>query len=280
MSLACRKPKDVGYSYEMWTTDLLAEHARRHCREAGHPSLRRLARGTVSKILAHAKTRPQKIQYYLERRGPLCDVQSVHVLCVYKEVHLLRAAHGEDASMIGYLSSDEKPGIQAMENLSPDRPPVAGAHECIARDHPYRRHGTLTLLAAIDLLSGHVHGHVVERHRSCEFVEFLKALHGLYPSDQKIRVILDNHSPHVSKETRTCLATLPNRFEFTFTPTHGSWLNLIESFFAKMARTMLRGIRVQSKAELKERILLYLEELNAAPLVFRWKYRTEELSVA
>jgi len=92
-------------------------------------------------------------------------------------------------------------------------------------------------------------------------------------------VVLDNHSAHISKETRAFLGTLPNRFELTFTPTHGSWLNLIESFFGKMARTLLRGIRVASAEELKTRIELYLREVNESPVVYRWKYKLETLSV-
>ena len=101
-----------------------------------------------------------------------------------------------------------------------------------------------------------------------------------YPATTRIRVILDNHSAHVSKETRTFLATRPNRFEFIFTPKHGSWLNLIETFFSKLARSVLRGIRVESKQELKDRIELALRELNQTPVVFRWKYKLDELFVA
>jgi transposase len=93
-------------------------------------------------------------------------------------------------------------------------------------------------------------------------------------------MVLDNHSAHISKETRAYLATVPNRFEFIFTPTHGSWLNLVETFFAKMAHSMLRRIRVSSKAELKKRIELYLDEVNQAPVVFRWKYGLDSVSVA
>ena len=100
-----------------------------------------------------------------------------------------------------------------------------------------------------------------------------------YPSEIKIRIVLDNHSAHISKETRAYLATLPNRFEFIFTPKHGSWLNLIESFFGKMAKTMLRGIRVASKAELKDRIIMYLDEVNEEPVVPHWKYRLHLASV-
>lgn len=85
-------------------------------------------------------------------------------------------------------------------------------------------------------------------------------------------------SAHISKETKRYLATVPNRFEFIFTPKHGSWLNLIEVFFSKLARTLLRGIRVDSKDELKERILAYLAELNETPVVFRWKYELDDVA--
>ncbi len=86
-----------------------------------------------------------------------------------------------------------------------------------------------------------------------------------------IRVILDNHSAHISKETRAYLASRPNRFRYIHTPKHGSWLNLVETLFGKMSHTFLRHIRVASKAELKERILQGIAEINAAPVVHRWK---------
>jgi transposase len=98
-----------------------------------------------------------------------------------------------------------------------------------------------------------------------------------YSAGQRIRVVLDNHSAHISKQTRGYLASVPNRFEFIFTPKHGSWLNLVESFFGKLARTLLRGIRVSSKAELKDRIELYLKEVNEEPVIFKWKYKLETL---
>ena len=140
------------------------------------------------------------------------------------------------------------------------------------------RHGTVTLLAGIDLLNGHVHGLVTQRHRSREFIQFLRQVDAYYSAKTKIRLILDNHSAHLSKETRSFLATCPNRFEFIFTPTHGSWLNLIESFFAKMAKIFLRGLQVSSKKELKQRLEQYLKEINETPVVFRWKYGLESLT--
>jgi transposase len=278
-SLACQKPKDLGYAQELWTTRLLAKHVRQHCQEAGHPSLAKLGRGTVSKILSANQVHPHKIQYYLERRDPEFDAKMVQVLHVYREVEIWREKGAPPPDLVAVLSYDEKPGIQALENTAPDLPPVPGKHSTVGRDHEYIRHGTLSLLAGIDLLSGEVLGLVRKRHRSAEFIEFLKLADAHYPAGARIRLVLDNHSAHRSKETRAFLGTRPNRFEFTFTPKHGSWLNLIESFFGKMAKTLLRGIRVASADELKARIELYLQEVNETPVVFRWKYKLETLSV-
>ena len=121
---------------------------------------------------------------------------------------------------------------------------------------------------------------MVERHRSREFVAFLRQLDGAYPAGARIRLVLDNHSAHVSKETRAYLSTTANRFEFVFTPVHGSWLNLVESFFAKLTNTLLRGMRVESKEELKQRIELYIDRLNDDPVVYKWTYKMDEISVA
>lgn len=279
LSLACQKPKDLGYSYELWTTRLLAEHVREHCGAEGHPSLERLGRGTVSKLLTGAKIRPHKINYYLERRDPDFDAKMAQVLYVYREIQILRLSEEDVSGVVAVLSFDEKPGIQAIGNTAPDLPPRPGEHVTWSRDHEYVRHGTQTLMAGLDLLTGHVHGLVVDRGRSREFIEFLRLLDQRYPTTAKIRIVLDNHSAHISKETRGFLATMPNRFEFIHTPKHGSWLNLVESFFGKMANTMLRGIRVASKAELKERIEKFLAEVNSAPVIYRWTYDPESLRV-
>jgi len=279
VALACQKPEELGYAQELWTTRLLAQHVRQHAVAAGHPSLQHLARGTVSKILRAQPVQPHKIEYYLERRDADYEAKMKQVLHVYRQVELWHRV-GAPAELTAVLSYDEKPGIQALENTAPDLAPVPGQHARLGRDHECVRHGTLSLLAGIDLWSGEVLGLVRDRHRSAEFIEFLQRLDVQYPREARIRMVLDNHSAHISRETRAFLATVPNRFEFIFTPTHGSWLNLIESFFGKMARTLLRGIRVKSKAELKTRIEMYLHEVNEEPVVFRWKYKLETLSVA
>ena len=278
VALACQKPKEFGYAQELWTTRLLAKHVRKHCRAAGHPSLQRLARGTVSKVLRANAVQPHKIRYYLEQRDPVFETKMKQVLHVYKQVEIWHKV-GVPSELTAVLSYDEKPGIQALENRAPDLPPVPGEHPAVGRDHEYIRHGTLSLLAGIDLWNGEVLGLVRDRHRSAEFIEFLRLADTHYPAEARIRMVLDNHSAHISRETRAFLAAVPNRFEFIFTPTHGSWLNLIESFFGKMAKTLLRGIRVTSKAELKTRIEMYLREVNEDPVVFRWKYKLETLSV-
>jgi transposase len=279
VALACRKAKELGYPHELWTTRLLAAHARGHGPPAGHPSLAKLAQGTVCKILAEHDVKPHKVRYYLENRDPEFEPKMAEILCVYRQVAMLRdeAAKGQDSGGgLVIVSYDEKPGIQAIGTTAPDRPPLPGASPTVMRDHEYKRHGTLTLMAGIDLLTGHVHALVKERHRSREFIEFLELLDAAYPADTAIEVILDNHSAHVSRETTSWLAAQPiGRFTFTFTPTHGSWLNLIEGFFSKLARSVLRHIRVSSKHERKERLMTFIGDINREPVVHTWSYKID-----
>jgi transposase len=175
---------------------------------------------------------------------------------------------------VAIVSYDEKPGIQAIATTAPDLPPVPGVHATFAREHEYKRHGTLSLLAGIDLLTGKVHALVRDRHRSREFIEFLKLLDTAYPAQTAIKLILDNHSAHISRETSAWLDSQPRgRFAFTFTPKHGSWLNLIEGFFSKFARSVLRHIRVASKQELRERIMAGIDDVNRHPVIHTWSYK-------
>jgi len=283
VSLACRKAKELGYPHELWTTRLLARHAREHGAAAGHECLANLVQGTVCKILGQEEIKPHKVRYYLERRDAEFEQKMAEVLCVYREVQILKkaAARAKKAKKPGkpvtIVSYDEKPGIQAIATTAPDLPPVPGTYATFARDYEYKRHGTLSLLAGIDLLTGKVHALVKERHRSREFIEFLKLLDAAYPASTAIKLILDNHSAHISRETQAWLAAQPaGRFEFTFTPKHGSWLNLIEGFFSKFARSVLRHIRVASKQELKERIMAGIEDVNRYPVIHTWSYKLAE----
>jgi transposase len=286
VSLACRKAKDLGYPHELWTTRLLASHAREHGPAEGHPSLANLAQGTVCKILDQEEVKPHKVRYYLEQRDPDFAEKMAEVLCVYRQVKLLKkaAAASKKAAVskkkpteVAIISYDEKPGIQAIATTAPDLPPEPGVHPTFAREFEYKRYGTVSLLAGIDLVTGKIHALVKDRHRSREFIEFLKLLDGAYPASTAIKVILDNHSAHISKETRAWLASQPaGRFEFTFTPKHGSWLNLVEGFFSKLARSVLRHIRVASKQELKDRIMAAMDYFNREPVVHTWSFKLDK----
>jgi transposase len=282
LDLACQKPKELGYSYELWTYRVLTAHIRRHCVAAGHPALQKLSRSKLHKILSQGELRPHKVRYYVERRDPAFEIKMANVLHVYKEVELVneyrRGKTGPQRGMVT-ISYDEKPGIQALAVTTPDRPPVVGQHPSHLRDYEYKRLGTVSLLAGLDLHSGRIIETISDTHKSADFIAFLKKLDAAYAETQKIRLVLDNHSAHISKETRSYLDTVPQRFVFVFTPKHGSWLNLIENQFSKMARTMLREIRVTSKQELIDRIHQYFEEINADTVVFRWKYKMDEVFI-
>lgn len=280
LDLACRKAKDLGYPHEVWTTRLLAEHVRERAPTVGYACLARLAQGTLCKILAAQEIKPHRMRGYLERRDPDFEAKMAEVLSVYREVEeVKRAAEREDGKppAVAIISYDEKPGIQALATTSPDLPPVPMRHPTFARDHEYVRRGTLSLLAGIDLVTGVVHASVEKRHRSREFVAGLERLDAAYPPQTAIKIILDNHSAHKSKETRAWLARRPEgRFTFVFTPKHGSWLNLIEGFFSKLTRSVLRHIRVASPQELRQRILDAVDRINRRPVVHTWKWRIAE----
>jgi transposase len=275
--LACAKPKDLGYAAELWTRSALAGYVRREAAAAGFPALAKAGKATIQRILAAQEIQPHKVRYYLERRDPDFESKMRIVLLIYKEVAIENEAAANNGGLrnVVTVSVDEKPGVQAIANTVPDLPPVPGRHSTFARDHEYVRHGTLSILAGLDLFDGHVTARVEERHRSIEFIGLLKDLDAHYPPDCTIRLILDNHSAHTSQETRAYLATRPNRFRYILTPKHGSWLNIVETLFGKMARTFLRHIRVQSRDELRHRILKGIEEINLSPVVHRWK--TQEI---
>ncbi len=276
VSLACTKPKDHGLAAELWSISGLAKFVCERAQGAGFARLANAGKSTVWRILDGNDIKPHKIRYYLEKRDPDFDRKMQEVLMVYRDVSLYQegdqegAVHDARPNPIYSVSVDEKPGVQAIGLTAPDLPPVPGKASTFSRDYEYVRRGTVSILAGIDLHSGHIFANVEDRHRSVEFIGLLKKMDEHYPPDAVIRVVLDNHSAHISKETVAYLGTRPGRFEYVHTPKHGSWLNLIECVFSKMARTFLRHIRVKSKDELKIRILKGIAEINASPVVFRW----------
>lgn len=272
VSIACTKPKDHELAAELWSISALARFVGEYAHAAGFPRLANAGKSTVWRILNDNDIKPHKIRYYLEKRDPEFDRKMQEVLMVYRDVSLYTegAVHDARPNPIYTVSVDEKPGVQAIGLTAPDLPPVPGKTPSVGRDYEYVRHGTVSILAGIDLHSGHIFANVEDRHRSIEFIGLLKQLDEHYPEEAIIRLVLDNHSAHISKETMAYLSSRPGRFEYVHTPKHGSWLNLIECAFSKMARTFLRHIRVTSKDDLKQRILKGIAEINASPVVFRW----------
>lgn len=259
IAIACQRPTELGYAQELWTLKNLHTHIQQHADKAGYPRLSTVTKAYIQKLLKTSNIKPFKIKYYCEKRDPDFETKMHNVLLVYKQIEMQFDDNGE---------------IIVPDDLRP-----SSQNGTICRDYEYKRLGTVSLLAAIDLLTGEAIPLVSDTHKSSDFMEFLKILDKKYPSQDKIRIILDNHSAHTSKETKNFLATMPEgRFEFVFTPKHGSWLNMIESFFSKMTKQMLRGIRVSSKQELIDRIYLYFREINKEPIVYHWKYKMDEIT--
>ena len=282
INIACQKPVDLGYSAETWTRALLTKHINKCAEDAGHIRLSTISQSKVRTILEEADIKPNKITYYCENRDPDFDQKMHNVLLVYKQLSLQFDEKGQyigigsDGDNTHVISYDEKPGIQAIATTSEDLPPDE-RHKTISRDYEYKRLGTISLLAGIDLQTGEAIPLVRDSHTSKDYIDFLKLLDSKYPKGDKIRLVLDNLKVHTSDETRKYLATVPDRFEFVFTPKHGSWLNLVEGFFSKLTRQSLKGIRVKTKEELVSRIYKYFDEVNAEPVVYHWKYKLEEI---
>ena len=281
ISVACAQPKDFGYAAETWTTKSLTKHINRTAAEAGFARLTTITESGVYRILEKSKIKPYRIQYYCERRDPDFDEKMHNVLLVYKRLSIQFDANGnllpyDDDEVIHVVSYDEKPGIQAVANVADDLPPT-GEHGTIKRDYEYKRLGTVSLLAGIDLQTGEAMPLVRNSHNSADFIDFLKMLDARYPKGDTIRLVLDNLQVHRARKVVEYLSTVVGRFEFVFTPKHASWLNLVESFFSKMTRQMLKGIRVKSKEELIQRIYSYFDEINAEPVVFRWTWHLDDI---
>ena len=289
---ACVPPRDCGHAAELWYPALLTRHVRSVAVAEGHPRMATVSETRLREIMRDAKVQPWRVTYYCERRDEDFDDKAHDVLVVYKQLSLCFDEEGEvwaecvdaEGRAVHTVSVDEKPGIQAIAPTGEDRPPVAGGDAkgrpaTTQRDHEYRRLGTRSLIAGIDLTEGVAHPLVRPTHKSSDFVDFLKVLDSYYPRRDSIRLILDNHSVHTSAETQAYLNTVPGRFTFVFVPKHASWLNLVESFFGRMSRQMLRGIRVSSVAELESRIYRWFDEFNADPSPYRWTWVIDDVDM-
>ena len=243
MSLACRKAKELGYPHELWTTRLLARHAREHGPAEGHACLANLAQGTVCKILDQEEVKPHKVRYYLEQRDPEFAEKMAEVLCVYRQVKILKQAAAvskkKPSDAMAIISYDEKPGIQAIATPPPIcRPSPA----CMRPSHASMNMNVTarsSLLAGIDLLTGKVHALVKDRHRSREFIEFLKLLDATYPGPHSDQVDPRQSFTRTSPKRPKLGSPINPRTALNppSLPSTGSWLNLVEGFFSKLARS-------------------------------------------
>ena len=172
------------------------------------------------------------------------------------------------------LSVDEKSQIQALDRSQPVLPMMPGMPE--RRTHDYRRHGTTSLFAALDIASGFVIGKCYKRHRAKEFLSFLKEIDARVPDDLDIHIIMDNYATHKTKQVRAWLARRPH-YHVHFTPTSASWINQIERWFAELTRKQLqRGVHASVK-DLEADIITFIERHNENPKPFRWTKSADEI---
>jgi len=175
------------------------------------------------------------------------------------------------------LSVDEKSQIQALDRTQPGLPMKKGRAGTMT--HDYKRHGTTTLFAALDVLEGKVIGRCMQRHRHQEFIRFLNAIAAQVPAGKIVHVILDNYAAHKHPKLRQWLAR-NSRFIFHFTPTSCSWLNAVEGFFAKLTKRRLKRGVFRSVVDLQAAINRFVAETNNNPTPFTWTANPDKIIAA
>ena len=172
------------------------------------------------------------------------------------------------------LCVDEKPQIQALNRTAPLLPMQPGQVE--RRTHDYKRHGTTSLFAALNVKTGTVIGDIQPRHRAIEFRQFLNQIDANVPTDLEVHIIMDNYSTHKAPTVRAWFAKHP-RFHVHFTPTYASWLNQVERWFAGLeAKALRRGSHTSVKM-LKAAIREYIDASNSAGKPFVWIKTAEQI---
>lgn len=212
---------------------------------------------TVQRIWADHDLQPHRIRTFKRSRDPefLTKLEDIVGLYMAPPRHAV------------VLSVDEKSQIQALDRTQPGLPIKPG--KCGTMTHDYIRHGTTTLFAALDVLDGKVIGRCMQRHRHQEFLRFLDSVEEAVPAGKLVHAILDNYATHKHPKVKAWLARHP-RWTFHFTPTSGSWLNAVESFFSAMTRRRIRRGVFRSVDDLKAAIGRYLADHNADPKPFTW----------
>jgi transposase len=172
------------------------------------------------------------------------------------------------------LCCDEKSQCQALERTQPGLP--LGVGEIRTKTHDYKRHGTITLFAALDYLDGKLIARTEEQHTHVEWLRFLKQIDRETPKDLDLHLILDNYCTHKEENVRKWLARRP-RFHLHFTPTSSSWLNLVERFFGELTQDVIRDGSFSSVRQLVKDIESYLADRNLNPKPYKWKAKGEDI---
>ena len=227
-----------------WSTRSMAHHSG-------------LSQSTISRIWRAFALQPHRTEGFQLSKDPLFIDKVRDIVGIY--------LNPPESAMV--LCVDEKAQIQALDHTAPLLPMRPGQVE--RRTHDYRRHGTTSLFAALDVQTGRVIGQCHRRHRSIEFRKFLDCIDAAVPSDLDMHIILDNYATHKTAVVQRWLAKRP-RYHLHFTPTHGSWLNMVERWFAALTDKQLRRGVHRSTQELEQAIERYLDVTNATPKPFLW----------
>ncbi len=230
---------------------------------ATHWSVREMAKAedlspsSVQRIWDEAGLKPHLVKTFKISNDPQFEERVIDVVGLY--------LNPPEKALV--LCVDEKSQIQALDRSQPGLPLKPGRAQTMT--HDYKRHGTTTLFAALDVASGHVVGECLPRHRAKEFLAFLRKIDRAVAEHLDIHLVLDNYATHKTPEVMAWLAKHP-RFHLHFTPTGASWLNLVERFFAEITNKRIRRGTFHSVADLEDAIHNYLDQHNAAPKPFQW----------
>lgn len=219
-----------------------------------------ISAATVGRILADAQVRPHKVRGWLNRADDEDFWAAAGAVC---------AAYLRPPPDAVLISLDEKTGIQAKSRKHPDRPPRRGRDA--RREFEYVRHGTVSIIAAMNVTTGEVITEPITRNDSITCIGFLSLLDQHIPAGLTIHLIMDNGSSHTSKTTRAWIAAHP-RFTVTYTPKHGSWLNMIEQWFGVLTRQLLRRGEFTSRDDLETTITDYTIRHNTTAHPYTWTY--------
>lgn len=236
-------------------------HTKPH--DATHWSIRSMARAqgvsrwAVHKIWKKYNLKPHLVKTFKISNDPNFVEKVKDIVGLY--------LHPPDKAMV--LSVDEKSQIQALDRTQPGLPLRVGHAGTIT--HDYKRHGTTTLFAALNLLDGRVIGQCMPKHRQIEFLKFLKKIDKETPENMDLHLIVDNYGSHKTAKVKKWLSKHP-RFHLHFTPTSASWMNMVERFFSELTTKRLRRGIFRTVEELEEAIMNYLAAHNDNPKIFVW----------